>query len=148
MIRSRKSSARGPIYGALRSARSPMTAYQILDAVRPQGISAPPTVYRALARLVDEGLAHRVESLNAYVACVHAQHGEEVAIFAICRNCGSVDEIDDAATVSGVRHVAEGRGFKVEHMTVELRGLCAICADRAGIEAHDAGQIHDHGGES
>ena len=52
----------------LKSARSPMTAYEILDAVRKKGITAPPTVYRALARLQEDGMVHRLESINAYVA--------------------------------------------------------------------------------
>jgi Fur family zinc uptake transcriptional regulator len=76
------------------------------DAVRGQGITAPPTVYRALNRLVDEGLAHRVESLNAYVACAHSQHGEGAAIFSICQECGAVEEIDDKASVTRLRAAA------------------------------------------
>jgi hypothetical protein len=65
-----------------------MTAYEILDAVRDKGITAPPTVYRALNRLVEEGLAHRVESINAYVACAHSHHSDGAVVFAICDNCG------------------------------------------------------------
>ena len=71
------------VYRVLRSARGPMTAYQILDAVRPKGISAPPTVYRALNRLMRDGLAHRLESMNAYVACADPQDRHDSAIFAI-----------------------------------------------------------------
>ena len=74
------------VYRVLRSARCLMTAYQILDAVRPKGISAPPTVYRALNWLMREGLAHRLESMNAYVACADTRHRHETAIFAICHD--------------------------------------------------------------
>lgn len=144
MTRPRKLSARGPIYGALRSSAGPMTAYQILDAVRAEGITAPPTVYRALSRLVDEGLAHRVESLNAYVACIHAHHGDEAAVFSICNNCGTVAEIEAGQTVAGLRTAAEDRAFQVEHVTVELRGLCGQCADGAGrIEPAPHDHAHD-----
>jgi len=129
-----------------------MTAYQILDAVRAQGITAPPTVYRALNRLVDEGLAHRVESLNAYVACVHSRHGNSAAIFSICENCGLVVELESTEAVAGLREAASGRGFRVERMTAEVRGLCGACGnDPKALAASEArnghgGHDHDHDG--
>ena len=132
MARTKQLAARGPIYGALRAADGPMTAYQVLDAVREHGISAPPTVYRALNRLVEEGLAHRVESINAYVACSHSHQADDAAIFAICDNCGVVEEIDDKKAVSGLRRAAEADRFAVQHMAVEIRGLCERCRDTAG----------------
>ncbi|MCW5715196.1 MAG: transcriptional repressor [Bauldia sp.] len=153
MTRPRTLPARGPVYGALRSAGAPMTAYQILDAVRDQGITAPPTVYRALNRLVDEGLAHRVESLNAYVACVHSRHGDAAAIFSICENCGLVAELEATDAVAGLRDAASGRGFRVDRMTAEVRGLCGVCLDdpkalaaSAARHSTDSGDHdgHDH----
>lgn len=146
MTRPRTLAARGPVYGALRSAGTPLTAYQILDAVRDQGITAPPTVYRALNRLVDEGLAHRVESLNAYVVCVHSRHGDAAAIFSICVNCGLVAELESADVVTGLRDAARGRGFRVERMTAEVRGLCEVCSgDPAALAASQARNSNDHG---
>ncbi|MGD9738165.1 MAG: Fur family transcriptional regulator [Bauldia sp.] len=146
MTRSRNLSARAPIYGALRAAGGPMTAYQILDAVRDHGITAPPTVYRALNRLVDEGLAHRVESLNAYVACAHSHHGEgAAAVFAICENCGMVSEIEADAAVAGLRAAAAETMFRVDRMTVELRGLCSDCGEGAE-PGRDRDGHHDHAG--
>jgi Fur family zinc uptake transcriptional regulator len=110
-----------------------MTAYQVLDAVRDQGITAPPTVYRALNRLVEEGLAHRVESINAYVACAHSHHHADGAVvFAICENCGLVEEIDDAAAVARLRGAAEAEGFAVHRVTTEIRGLCGPCRSEIG----------------
>ncbi len=138
MPRTKKLAASGPIYGALRSADGPMTAYQVLDAVREHGITAPPTVYRALNRLVEEGLAHRVESINAYVACSHSHHSDESAIFAICENCGMVEEIDDNKAISSLRRAAESDQFSVQHMSVEIRGLCGQCRDEAAV-AHSVG---------
>lgn len=131
MPRAKSLGALDPIYGALQAADGPMTAYQVLDAVRDKGISAPPTVYRALNRLVADGLAHRVESINAYVACSHSHHGDESAIFAICDNCGAVEEIDNGKVLSGLKRAAEKDHFQVQHMAVELRGLCDQCQDRA-----------------
>ena len=81
------------LYRVLRAAASPMTAYEILDAVRSKGISAPTTVYRALSRLMRAGLAHRLESMNAYVACAEPEQRHDMAIFAICLDCGRTDEM-------------------------------------------------------
>jgi Fur family zinc uptake transcriptional regulator len=122
--------ARDPIYGALRSADGPLTAYQVLDAVRAQGISAPPTVYRALNRLVEEGLAHRVESINAYVVCSHSHHDDEAAIFAICDDCGMVTEIDDEGAISKLRHIADSSNFVIQNVAIEIRGLCGECSEK------------------
>ena len=62
------------VYDALRTLNRPMSAYQVLDQVREHGISAPPTVYRALEQLVEQGRVHRLESMNAYVACCDPEH--------------------------------------------------------------------------
>jgi Fur family zinc uptake transcriptional regulator len=132
MAKSRRLAARGPIYGALRSADGPMTAYEILDAVRDKGITAPPTVYRALNRLVEEGLAHRVESINAYVACAHSHHSDGAVVFAICDNCGTVSEIEDSEAVAMLRGEAEADGFMVQRVAAEIRGLCGPCREQAG----------------
>jgi Fur family transcriptional regulator, zinc uptake regulator len=113
---------------ALRQAAKPMTAYELLDALRPFGISAPPTVYRALNRLLEDGLVHRLESINAYVTCAIKAHQHGATVFAICRDCGSVDELDEAALVAQLRARALAHGFRPDETVVELRGQCEACA--------------------
>jgi Fur family transcriptional regulator, zinc uptake regulator len=115
------------VYRVLRSARGLMTAYEILDAVRPKGISAPPTVYRALNRLMRDGLAHRLESMNAYVACADPQHRHETAIFAICHDCGHIDEMPEGGVVERLIRKISKHGFAVDQTTIEIQGLCASC---------------------
>jgi Fur family zinc uptake transcriptional regulator len=115
------------VYRALHSSGAPMTAYEVLDAVRPHGISAPPTVYRALSRLVDEGLAHRLESISAYVACADPEHAHDSAVFAICNQCGKIEELLAAAIIKRLHARAAEQSFKVSATTVELRGRCAGC---------------------
>jgi len=107
-----------------------MTAYQLIDAVRPQGISAPPTVYRALERLIGEGHAHRLESLNAFVACTHEQAHSGVTIFMICEECGEADEISDQGIATLLQGCAHKIGFRSHSTTVEIRGHCTACADQ------------------
>lgn len=113
-------------------AHRPVTAYEILDGVRPSGISAPPTVYRALARLVAEGHAHRIESLNAYVACTKPQCRQGVALFMICDRCGETRELIENAIARRLEACAEQGGFELDRATVEVHGTCGGCAEPAG----------------
>lgn len=104
-----------------------MSAYQVLDSVREHGISAPPTVYRALGQLVDTGQVHRLESMNAYVACSDPGHQHDVAVFAICTQCKGTEELNGGVVRAVLDDQAERVGFAVEHATVELKGHCARC---------------------
>jgi Fur family transcriptional regulator, zinc uptake regulator len=115
------------ILRVLRSAKSPMTAYAILDAVRSNRITAPTTVYRALSRLIENGVIHRLESLNAYVVCSDQPHPRGTSVFAICRDCGHVDELAEADVVQRLQADATRLGFQVETTTIELTGRCASC---------------------
>jgi Fur family zinc uptake transcriptional regulator len=105
-----------------------MTAYEILEAVRDGGITAPPTVYRALNRLIEEGTVHRLESMNSYVVCNDHGHGQAPTVFAICRDCGHVDEFAESVLVRQLEAQATRHGFQVEAATIELKGRCSSCA--------------------
>lgn len=107
----------------------PVRAYDILDSLRGerQG-AAPPTVYRALDFLLENGLIHRIESLNAYVGC-GAPDEDHAGQFLICRGCGAVGELDDPEIAHLIAAKAAGMGFAVENQTIEATGLCPECAD-------------------
>ncbi|MCF3933105.1 transcriptional repressor [Acuticoccus sp. M5D2P5] len=129
MKRSRVSSRNHEhVYRVLQSAKGPMSAYQVLDQVREHGISAPPTVYRALDYLVDQGQVHRLESINAYVACRDPKHVHTVPVFAICADCGGIDELPGVGVLTALEAQAQGIGFVMEGATVEIKGRCAACA--------------------
>jgi Fur family transcriptional regulator, zinc uptake regulator len=115
----------------LRTARTPMTAYEVLDSVRPRGISAPPTVYRALNRLVEEGLVHRLESINSYMACASHHHGHGIAIFAICQDCGQVEEFAEGTLLRRLKATVLQKGFVADETVVEVKGHCAACVENA-----------------
>lgn len=117
------------VLDALSAATGPLSAYGILDRVRGDGIKAPLQIYRALDRLVEMGLAHRLESLNAFVACAHAhQQHEGLAAFAICESCGRVDEFADEVVEERLGTWSRGTGFRAERTTIEIRGHCRACA--------------------
>lgn len=120
------------VLGALNQSEGPLSAYDILDKLRADGLRAPLQVYRALDKLVDRGLAHRLESLNAFVACADAHcHRKGLIAFAICEGCGKVDEFADAVIEDRLGSWAKSSGFKVERTTMEIRGRCAECLKAA-----------------
>jgi Fur family zinc uptake transcriptional regulator len=117
---------------ALSAAAAPLSAYDILDRLRGDGFRAPLQVYRALEKLVEFGLVHRLESLNAFVACAdphdHEAHAHGVTAFAICDSCGSVTEFHDHAIENRLKQWQAAQHFKPERTTIEIRGACNRCA--------------------
>jgi Fur family transcriptional regulator, zinc uptake regulator len=120
------------VLGTLSHAPGPLSAYDILDKLRGDGLRAPLQVYRALDKLVERGLAHRLESLNAFVACADGHgHRKGLTAFAICEACGKVDEFADPVLDERLRAWAGETGFKIEQTTMEIRGRCAQCLAKA-----------------
>ena len=115
------------IVEALRGVGHPVSAYELIDRLRDRATLAPQTVYRSLDRLIAGGQAHRLESLNAFVACCHPSH-EGAAVFAICENCGTVTEFDEPQAVERLYAWAKKAKFTVDRMTLEIRGRCRTCA--------------------
>ncbi|MEM5500142.1 Fur family transcriptional regulator [Ahrensia kielensis] len=120
------------VLGILDKSEQPLSAYTILDSLRSEGLRAPLQVYRALDALVSLGNVHRLESLNAFVACSHAGcSSHSSATFIICKNCGIVAEIYDDTITSQLHQVAEREAFSLQKTTVELHGICASCQNNA-----------------
>lgn len=116
------------VMGALEKASGPLSAYTILDELRAEGLRAPLQVYRALEKLVEFGRAHRLESINAFVACRHTGcDGHKAIAFMICEQCGHVREIGDSALAGQLQLLAEQSRFTMKSSIVELRGVCCKC---------------------
>jgi Fur family zinc uptake transcriptional regulator len=108
----------------------PLSAYELLDRMREVVANpAPPTVYRALDFLVEQGLAHKLESLHAYVECRHPEQPHD-SQFLICSDCGEVAEVDDPGIEDGLRAAEKAAGFSTNRPVVELLGICADCGAR------------------
>jgi len=117
------------VFGSLSGAGGPLTAYAILDLLRDSGFRAPLQVYRALDKLVEFGLVHRLESLNAFVACSHKGcSGHGTAAFAICEKCGLVSEFSPDEAIGRLEEWTKSEGFRLSRTTIELRGTCQACA--------------------
>ncbi len=102
-------------------------AYEILDRLRVEGLgSQPPVAYRALDFLVKNGFAHRIEHLNAFIACTHPGT-DHSAVFLICRVCSSVAEALVEPAKGNLGRAAEEAGFLIERMVTEAQGICPNC---------------------
>ena len=102
-------------------------AYDVLERLREEGLGAhPPAAYRALDFLVRHGFAHKLEKLNAFVACVQASADHSPA-FLICKTCDAVAEADAGDIARALAGAAAGAGFQIETAAVEAEGLCPAC---------------------
>ncbi|MGL4318767.1 MAG: Fur family transcriptional regulator [Pseudomonas sp.] len=106
----------------------PLGAYDILGVLSEEDgrRAAPPTVYRALDFLLENGLVHRIASLNAFIGCIHPGELHQ-GQFLICKTCHTAIELEQAAISDAIVHSALAVGFVVESQTVEIVGLCAGC---------------------
>jgi len=108
-----------------------MGAYDILDRLRNENRNAqPPVAYRALDFLVSNGFAHKLQRLNAFIACGHPDD-QHTPVFMICNTCNSVAEADMGQDHTAIDHAARALGFKIENKLIEAEGLCPKCQDEA-----------------
>lgn len=122
--------SRGFVLERLLETHRAMTAYELLDAMRAAGHgNHPPVAYRALKFLVRHGFVHRIERLNAYVACTQGA-GPHAAAFMVCRRCRTVAETAQTAEPE-MTALAAGAGFALERLVVEAEGVCAQCRSEA-----------------
>jgi len=120
------------VMSTLSDAKGPLSAYTILDELRVHGFRAPLQVYRALDKLLEFGLVHRLESLNAFVACQHSScEGEkkDTVLFTICEKCGSVQELVSEKLVKTMKGLAGEIDFALKESVIELRGVCSSCKE-------------------
>lgn len=119
------------VMNTLQQSEEPLSAYSILDRLRDEGLRAPLQVYRALDKLVEFGMVHRLESLNAFVACQHPHcESHEIVSFMICDRCSGVDEISDDHMSELVAKLGNKEHFNLRKATIELRGICKECRSK------------------
>ena len=124
----RLTDSRARVLEIVAESHKPIGAYDILQRLAAErGRAAPPTVYRALAFLVEQGFAHRIDSLNAFIACFDPERAHDAG-FLICEQCKTVEEVADPALGTAVRAAVTASGFRPRRSVVEISGLCAACA--------------------
>ena len=113
---------------ALLASHQPLGAYELIDRLAARGQRpAPITVYRALDFLLEQELVHRIESRNAFIACVHDHESSDPVVFLICEKCGAVGEAASAAVADTIKNASRAVGFVPKTPVIEISGICAHC---------------------
>ncbi len=113
---------------ALIDHKSPAKAYDLMSLIAPgEAPAKPPTIYRTLDFLQRLGLAHRIESVNAFVACGVGACARST-MFLICEQCGSAQEFDAGHALVDLSEAAAQGGFRIKRTMIEASGLCESCA--------------------
>lgn len=121
-----------------------ISAYDLLDLLRVSEPQAkPPTVYRALDFLLEQGFIHRVESTNSYVVCHHFEEPSHASAMLICDRCGSVTEQHADGVEDILKVLAMKSGFALNHSVIEAHGFCRACGEVEACTHQDACD-HDH----
>ena len=127
----RMTAPRRRVLELLLSAAEPVKAYDLIARYGLDGQAAkPPTVYRALEFLEKRGLAHRIASISAYVACTDDGEAAHAAAFLICDCCGATREVS-GPDQSAMNAAASAAGYAIARTTIEAHGRCAACRDVA-----------------
>lgn len=124
----RLTAIRGQVLRLIATADRPVKAYELLERM-PAGVgaAAPPTVYRALDFLIENGFIHKLESINAFVGCHHPRRSHSVP-FLICERCHAAVELEDERVAVLLADQARALGFEPQGQTLEVHGVCARCA--------------------
>jgi Fur family zinc uptake transcriptional regulator len=129
----RLTAIRRKVLAVLLGSHKPLGAYEIIEQLAPKGPGeagprpAPITAYRALEFLRENGLVHRIESRNAFIACVHNHIDGEFVVFLICENCGAVGEASSAEVAATLTTAARSAGFTPKSPVLEITGVCVHC---------------------
>jgi Fur family zinc uptake transcriptional regulator len=115
----------------LAASHAPLGAYDIVEKLKKSKEPAPAmSVYRVLDFLLAEGLAHRIESKNAFLACTHGHDSGDIVLFMLCDRCGTVAEVTSNALGRDLTQAAKSVSFSPKAPVLEVSGLCARCMDR------------------
>lgn len=122
------------VLAVLRQSGEPMSAYGVMDKLKKSNPKiAPPTIYRAMNALIDTGHVHRLESLNAFMACRDEGHTDP-SVLAICDDCGTVEERAAPGLVEQLSGVIGESGFEPQRHVIEVHGVCGSCGEDGKFE--------------
>jgi Fur family zinc uptake transcriptional regulator len=118
---------RRQVLEALLASHKPLGAYEVMDRLGSKRRPAPISVYRALDFLRENGLVHRIESRNSFVACVHSHASNDPIVFLICEQCGAVGEAPGGAATDSLKTSCRAAGFTPKSPVIEITGICSHC---------------------
>jgi Fur family transcriptional regulator, zinc uptake regulator len=129
----RLTAMRREVLEALYATHRPLGAYDIAEllAQKDGRRLAPITIYRALDFLMEQGLAHRLASRNAFIACPHGHAAADLVAFLICESCGGVDEMSSSGVAGAISDLLHREGFEPQRQILEISGRCGHCRGQA-----------------
>jgi Fur family transcriptional regulator, zinc uptake regulator len=119
---------RRQVLETLLASHKPLGAYEIIECMADR--PAPITIYRALDFLRENGLVHRIESRNAFVACAHNHGDDDLVVFLICERCGAVGEAPGGSAAEALKASSRAVGFLPKSPLIEIAGICSHCRER------------------
>ena len=124
---------RREVLETLYATHRPLGAYEIAEVLAGKDGRrlAPITIYRALDFLMEQGLAHRLTSRNAFIACPHGHGAGDLVAFLICETCGGVDEMSSSGVAGAISDLLAKEGFEPQLQILEISGRCAHCRGQA-----------------
>ena len=114
------------VFNLLQNSGEPLKAYTILESLKREGLKSPLQVYRALDKLVELGIIHKIESENSFIACSNSNSASNTA-FTICRRCGDVKEIKNGHLFEQVSDLGKKNRLKVQRFNLEFYVDCNGC---------------------
>ena len=114
------------VFNLLQNSGEPLKAYTILENLKREGLKSPLQVYRALDKLVELGIIHKIESQNSFIACSNSNCASNTA-FTICRKCGDVKEIKNNHLFEQVSDLGKKNRLKVQRFNLEFYVDCNTC---------------------
>ncbi|MBY8070915.1 zinc uptake transcriptional repressor Zur [Vibrio fluvialis] len=127
----RLTSQRKRVFELICASKKASSAYELLEDLKQSEPQAkPPTVYRALDFLMEQGFIHRVESTNSFISCCSCNAHKHFSQLLICDQCGSVIELQDDSLIALLADNAEKHGFKIVNHVIESHGVCQSCSSK------------------
>ena len=140
----RMTSQRKAILQLIAGQHGAISAYELLDLLRETEPQAkPPTIYRGLEFLLEQGFIHKIESTNSFVMCPHFDKPSHTSVLFICDRCNSVTERDGEQIDSQINLLADAAQFHIRHSVIEAHGYCRPCHDIESCTHRDK-CLHDH----
>lgn len=125
---------RKTVLALMAEANEAISAYTLLDKLKVLEINAkPPTVYRALDFLLEQGFIHKVESTNSYILCHYYNSDAHTSVLFICKNCHFVTEHATNIIEEQLQHLAKQNTFDIQHSIVEIHGYCKNCQGKTCV---------------
>ena len=115
------------------SNHKPSRAYDLLEKLRDDGFcDKPPTIYRALDFLIENKIVHKLNTINAYVACFD-EESEEISCFLICEMCQEIEEFHNKNLNKVLTNIGKKRGIEIKNLNLEIGFKCQECKNLKNI---------------